>query len=136
MESADIFTLPPVSEQELLGSEIEGYEILGAIGAGGMGVVMKARHKQLNRIVALKVLGRDALTDPDSRRRFQVEAETVARLQHPNIIQVFDVGTFEDRTGFRTPYLSLEYVDGGSLYRFTYTPQSPAHAAQMVEKLA
>jgi eukaryotic-like serine/threonine-protein kinase len=117
---------------------VDGYEILEAIGAGGMGVVFKARHKQLNRIVALKMLGRDSLSDPESHDRFQVEAEAVAKLQHPNIIQVFDVGTFKDHPADArpSPYLSLEYVDGGSLYRYTLTPQSPRHAARMIETLA
>jgi len=117
---------------------VEGYEILEVIGIGGMGVVFKARHLQLNRIVALKILGRDALADPNAHRRFQSEAEAVARLQHPNIIQVFDVGTFESYPGDRqqSPYLSLEYVDGGSLYSQTLTPQEPLRAARLVETLA
>src|SRR5262245_46658052 len=70
---------------------VPGYEILTPIGAGGMGIVVKARHIGLDRIVALKMLGRD-IHDPTSQQRFQLEAEAVARLQHPNIIQVFDVG--------------------------------------------
>ena len=118
--------------------QVEGYEISEVIGVGGMGVVFKARHLQLNRIVALKILGRDALADPNAHRRFQSEAEAVARLQHPNIIQVFDVGTFESYPGDRqlSPYLSLEYVDGGSLYSQTSTPQDPRRAARLVETLA
>jgi WD40 repeat protein/tRNA A-37 threonylcarbamoyl transferase component Bud32 len=112
------------------------YDLLGVIGAGGMGVVYKARHRRLNRLVALKTLGRDALADPGSRDRFQVEAEAVARLQHPNIIQVFDVGTFEERAGVHTPYLSLEYVGGGNLYKHTFAPQPPAWAARLVATLA
>ena len=126
---------PPESP---LHPRVEGYEILEVIGVGGMGVVFKARHLQLNRIVALKILGRDALADPTAHRRFQSEAEAVARLQHPNIIQVFDVGTFESYPGDRqqSPYLSLEYVDGGSLYSRTLTPQDPRGAARLVETLA
>jgi eukaryotic-like serine/threonine-protein kinase len=117
---------------------VEGYDILDRLGSGGMGVVFKARHRQLNRVVALKMLGRDALADPESHRRFQTEAEAVARLQHPNIIQVFDVGTFAERSGDprACPYLSLEYVDGGSLFKQTLAPQDPASAAGVIEKVA
>jgi hypothetical protein len=117
---------------------VDGYDILDHLGAGGMGVVYRARHRGLNRIVALKVLGWDATADHDSHRRFQTEAEAVARLQHPNIIQVFDVGSFREHpTDLRPrPYLSLEYVDGGSLYKQTQTPQDPPAVAALIEKVA
>ncbi len=117
--------------------QVDGYDILDHLGVGGMGVVYRARHRQLNRIVALKVLGWDCSADLDSHRRFQTEAEAVARLQHPNIIQVFDVGAFTEPNGGRPwPYLSLEYVDGGSLYRQTLTPQDPRPVALLLEKVA
>ncbi len=117
---------------------VDGYDILDRLGVGGMGVVYRARHRQLNRIVALKVLGWDCSADPESHRRFQVEAEAVARLQHPNIIQVFDVGAFTEHAGDARPrpYLSLEYVDGGSLFRQTLTPQDPRAVATLLEKVA
>lgn len=117
---------------------VEGYDILDRLGAGGMGVVYKARHRQLNRIVALKMLGRDSHADHESHQRFQTEAQAVARLQHPNIIQVFDVGTFRETLDDPRPrpFLSLEYVDGGSLYKLTLTPQDPRHVARLLEKVA
>ncbi len=126
---------PPRTER---GLRVEGYDILECLGSGGMGVVFKARHRQLNRVVALKMLGRESLADPESHSRFQAEAEAVARLQHPNIIQVFDVGTFaQTLTDPRpSPYLSLEYVSGGSLYKQTLTPQDPRHAAKLVAAVA
>src|SRR5262245_27057236 len=106
---------------------VDGYDILERLGAGGMGVVFKARHRQSHRIVALKLLGANSLADLESHRRFQTEAEAVAKLQHPNIIQVFDVGAERaSETDLRArPYLSLEYVDGGNLLKQTLTPQDP-----------
>jgi WD40 repeat protein/tRNA A-37 threonylcarbamoyl transferase component Bud32 len=117
---------------------IRGYEILSVMGSGGMGIVYKARHRDLNRTVAVKMLRGSALEDPELRERFHAEAEAVAKLQHPNIIQVFEVGTVESTTSdWRfSPFISLEFVDGGSLESRTGTPQSPQFAARMVEKLA
>ncbi|HVK07456.1 MAG TPA: protein kinase, partial [Gemmataceae bacterium] len=113
---------------------IPGYETLGPIGAGGMGVVVKARHLGLDRIVAIKMLSR-AADDATSHQRFQLEAEAVARLQHPNIIQVFDVGTCG--SGWTTqPFISFEFVDGGSLAKHTLSPQDPRWAGRMVATLA
>jgi WD40 repeat protein len=103
-----------------------------------MGVVYKARHRELNRVVAIKTLRAGAYCDPEARDRFRAEAEAVARLQHPNIIQVFEVGTVEPRPGEFDPgpFLALEYVDGGSLARQTKAPHPPAGAARLVETLA
>jgi WD40 repeat protein/tRNA A-37 threonylcarbamoyl transferase component Bud32 len=117
---------------------VRGYEILSLIGSGGMGVVYKARHRDLCRTVALKVLRGEALADPEFRERFRVEAEAVARLQHPNVIQVFEIGTVDPRAGepHPSPFISLEFVEGGSLTRLTGRPQPPRYAAEMVEKLA
>ncbi len=117
---------------------VPGYEILSVIGRGGMGLVLRARHVELQRTVALKMLRGVWIADPELRERFQVEAEAIARLQHPNIIQVFGIGTAEARPGevHPSPYLSLEYLDGGDLERFTDTPQAPEFAARVVEKVA
>ena len=89
---------------------VPGYEILSELGRGGMGVVYQARHLQLNRIVALKMVLAAGHTGSDERARFLGEAEAVAALQHPNIVQVFDFGKHDN-----LPYMALEYVNGGSL---------------------
>ncbi len=96
---------------------IRGYEILSVIGSGGMGIVYKARHRELQRTVAIKMLRGATLSDPEFRSRFQSEAEAVAKLQHPNIIQVFEIGVVE-AVGNETnpsPFISLEFVEGTSL---------------------
>ena len=108
---------------------IANYEILEAIGRGGMGVVYKARHIPLNRIVALKMV---ALHSPELLARFHLEAEAIASLQHPNIVQIYEVGEYEGH-----PFLSLQYLPGGTLAQtIDSTPQPPREAARMVELLA
>jgi tetratricopeptide (TPR) repeat protein len=108
------------------------FQLLEEIGRGGMAVVWKAWHPQLNRAVAIKTIRSDAAAGPDALARFRAEAQAVARLQHPNIVQIFEVGDHEGR-----PYLVLEYVDGGSLaQRLDGTPLPPADAANLVETLA
>src|SRR5262245_30595122 len=86
---------------------VAGYEVLEQLGRGGMGVVWKARHLKLNRLVALKMIRGDS-HDPAELHRFRAEAEAQARLHHPNIVQVFDVGEVRGQ-----PYFALEYVEGG-----------------------
>ena len=93
------------------------YELLSEIGRGGMGVVYKARDLQLKRIVALKMMRDRSLADATVLARFQTEAEAVARLQHPNIVQIYGRGECDG-----CPYLSLEYVEGGSLEAWTRRP--------------
>jgi WD40 repeat protein/tRNA A-37 threonylcarbamoyl transferase component Bud32 len=111
---------------------IPGYEVLADGLAGGMGVVFKARHLALKRVVALKVIRTDALAGPEARARFQTEAEAAARLQHPNIVQIHEIGEHDGR-----PYLVLEFVDGGNLEkRLAGAPQAPRQAARLVEVLA
>ena len=128
----------PLHPSGLNWPRVRGYEILSVIGCGGMGIVYKARHRDLHRTVALKMLRGAALTDPEFHERFHVEAEAVARLQHPNIIQVFEIGTVEPLVGevHPSPFIALEFVDGGSLSRHTDRPQTQKYAAEMVEKLA
>lgn len=112
--------------------EVPGFEILGELGRGGMGVVYRARQINLKRVVALKMILSGAHARKEDLDRFKAEAEAVARLQHPNIVQVFEVGEHKD-----LPYLVLEYVDGGSLRdAVSGSPQSPLLAAGMVEQLA
>lgn len=108
---------------------IPGYEILGELGRGGMGVVYKARQIQLNRIVALKMIRSAAA---DQLARFRTEAEAVARLRHPNIVQIYEIGEHAGR-----PFFSLEYCPGGSLKsKIDGTPLPPREAARIVEILA
>lgn len=117
---------------------VRGYLIQSMIGCGGMGVVYKARHIDLQRTVALKLLHESAAEDREARERFQAEAEAVARVQHPNIIQVFEIGAIQSQSGEQKPrpFLALEFMEGGNLSRLTETPQSPTFAARMIEKLA
>jgi hypothetical protein len=116
-------------EPEALPS-VPGYEVLGELGRGGIGVVYKARQTALNRVVALKLIGGTASTT--ALVRFRQEAEAVAKLQHPNIIQVFEVGACPAGS-----FLALEYVDGGTLKeKVAGVPQPPRDAALLVETLA
>src|SRR5262249_42632040 len=109
-----------------------GYEVLGELGRGGMGVVYKARQTALDRVVALKMILHADHAGPNVRARFQVEAEAVARLQHPHIVQIFDIGEVGGRR-----YFSLEFCPGGSLEKkLAGTPLPPRQAAALVEKLA
>ena len=113
-------------------AEVTGYEILSELGRGGMGVVYKARQTTLNRIVALKMILSGAHTGKAQLARFKAEAEALAKVQHPNIVQVYDVGTHQGH-----PYIALEYVEGGNLAEKTRgMPQPPRASARLVELLA
>ncbi len=111
---------------------IPGYEIQAELGRGGMGVVYKARQVRLNRLCALKMFLPSARTRAEFHARFQAEAETIARLSHPNIVQIYCLGDHDGR-----PYFEMEYIEGGSLdQRLDGTPWAPQAAAQMVAVLA
>ncbi len=111
---------------------VPGYEILEELGRGGMGVVYKARQLRLNRLVALKMILAGEYAGTDAVERFLAEAQIVARLRHPNIVQIHAIGDCEGR-----PYVELEYVEGGSLgLRLDGTPWPPRAAARLVESLA
>jgi tetratricopeptide (TPR) repeat protein/tRNA A-37 threonylcarbamoyl transferase component Bud32 len=111
---------------------VAGYEIEAELGRGGMGVVYKARQRSLKRLVAIKMLLTGLQADPSARQRFRTEAEAVARLQHPNIVQIHEVGEQGGRL-----YFALEYVEGGALLeRSACRPQPPREAAELMETLA
>jgi WD40 repeat protein/tRNA A-37 threonylcarbamoyl transferase component Bud32 len=115
---------------------VAGYEILGELGRGGMGVVYKARQERPARLVALKMLRGGAHADPQRRARLLAEAGAIARLQHPHIVQVFEVGEYDGSDG-PLPFLVLEHVAGGNLAnRLAGTPQPPRQAALLVRTLA
>jgi serine/threonine protein kinase len=106
--------------------------VLGEIGRGGMGVVYKARQVRLNRLAAIKMVRVVGQAGTEELARFQREAQAVARLQHPNIVQIFDVGEHEGR-----PFMALEFCPGGSLDKEVGdTPLPAPEAARLVEVLA
>jgi tRNA A-37 threonylcarbamoyl transferase component Bud32 len=111
---------------------IDGYEIGELLGRGGMGLVFKARQTVLKRHVALKIIVSGAHAGAAERARFRTEAEAVARLDHPGIVQIYEVG---EQAG--CPYLALEFVGGGSLaQQLDGTPMPPRRAAQLLLDLA
>ncbi len=125
-EAAAAATAPPPTPV------IAGFEVLTVLGRGAMGVVYKARQLSLNRLVALKMILAGSHAGPQERARFLGEAEAVAALQHPNIIQVYAVGEYDGM-----PYFSMEVVEGGSLdRRAKETALAADEAASLVEKLA
>jgi tRNA A-37 threonylcarbamoyl transferase component Bud32 len=135
LEKAKAVSSPatPVSSQEVASwPPIPGYEILGELGRGGMGVVYKSRQVKLNRVVALKMILAGAYAGPEELARFRAEAEAIARLQHPNIVQIYEVGENGGR-----PFFALEFVEGGSLdTKLAGGPLPPREAAGLVEVLA
>ncbi len=116
----------------VLHTKVGDYEIERELGRGAMGIVYKARHHQLRRDVALKMILAGKHAGPEQLERFLTEAQSVAQLQHPNIVQIFDIG---EQDGL--PYFSLEFVDGRSLAQvIDKQPQDPREAAQTIEVLA
>lgn len=111
---------------------VAGFEIVRLVGRGGMGVVFEAWQLNLHRRVALKMILAGAHAGPEALARFRFEAEALADLQHPNIVQVYEVGEHD-----HCPYMSLEFVEGGSLdQKLLDLSLHPHQAAQLVETLA
>jgi WD40 repeat protein len=123
---------PSTASSEPGPPSIPGYEIEGVLGRGGMGVVYKARHLALKRTVALKMILAGGHAGPRELARFRLEAEAVARLQHPNIVQIHEVGEAGGH-----PYCALEFAEGGNLAgKITGQPMPAREAARLVEALA
>jgi TolB-like protein/Flp pilus assembly protein TadD len=114
------------------GSRLGPYEVVSPIGAGGMGEVYRARDSRLGRDVAIKVLPEEFAADPERLRRFEQEARAVAALDHPNILAIHDVGTFED-----APYIVTELLEGESLRdRLQAGPLPPRKAVELAVQIA
>ncbi len=111
---------------------LPGFEILGLLGRGGMGVVYRAWQPRLRRLVALKMIRAGVQAEPAEVERFLKEARAVAHLHHPHIVQIYEVGKAAGQ-----PYLALELAEGGSLAQeLAGTPQPAGRAAALVEQLA
>jgi tetratricopeptide (TPR) repeat protein/tRNA A-37 threonylcarbamoyl transferase component Bud32 len=119
---------PPIAELP----QVPGYELETVLGHGGVGIVYKARHLRLNRPVALKMLLAGAYARAEELERFLREAEAVAGLRHPNIVQVYDAGGQDGR-----PYFTMELIESGSLaQKAAGTPQPARQAAALLATLA
>lgn len=111
---------------------IPGFKILDLLGRGGMGIVYRAHEESLQRTVALKMVRGGAQAGLEDLLRFRIEGEMVARLQHPDIVQIFEVGEYQGQ-----PFLALEFVEGGSLkQRLQRGPLPVSEAALLIEQVA
>jgi serine/threonine protein kinase len=127
-QSAIDLLVPEGSEVSYFGN----YELLGVVARGGMGVVYQARQVNLDRIVALKMMLAGRLASPGEIQRFRTEAEAAARLDHPHIVPIHEVG---EHNGLQ--YFSMTFVDGQSLAgKLDNGPLPPQDAAQLMEKIA
>jgi serine/threonine protein kinase len=115
---------PP--DESMLGHVISHYRITGKLGVGGMGIVYEAEDVRLTRKVALKFLPEESADDPDAKRRFQREADTIAQLNHPNICTIYDIDRHEGRA-----FIAMECVEGLNLK--TYMSRHQLSTAEIVE---
>ena len=107
--------------------EIKGYSILRELGRGGMGVVYLAHQEGLDRFVALKMISPSEETGPEDLARFRQEAAALSRVQHPNLVYIYEVGEHDAK-----PFIALEFVDGGNLdEKYGGKPQPAVAAAKM-----
>jgi eukaryotic-like serine/threonine-protein kinase len=135
---AQVATTPPAGDTlpagpPALGHRIGDYEVLEKIDRGGMGVVFKARQMSLNRVVALKMILAGAFADADQVRRFRMEAENAAGLDHPHIVPIHEVGEYDGQ-----PFFSMKFIGGGTLAqhvgRFTADPKAAARLMATVAR--
>jgi WD40 repeat protein len=130
--TSPVQTVTQTAEERRDKPSVAGYEILRELGRGGMGVVYQARQVSLDRVVALKMILPGAYAAPSDLARFRTEVEAIARLEHPNLVRVYEVGEQDGR-----PYFTMEFVDGRDLHRqIGSRPQPPRQAAELVETLA
>jgi len=118
------------------GTKLGPYEIIAPLGAGGMGEVFRGRDSRLNREVAIKILPAELSSNLDRLRRFEQEAHSASSLNHPNIITIYDIGSFDSRS-----YIAMEFVDGKTLREMLQSGPLPARkavqiAGQLAEGLA
>lgn len=112
--------------------QLPGYEVLEELGRAGMGVVYKARHLQLDQLVAVKMLRDGALAGGEQMDRFCNEAQILANLQHPHIVRILEIGEHDSRL-----YMTLEFADGGNLSQFLARRRpSPQACARLIADLA
>ena len=121
---------PPVEDPAAL-KWCGAYEILGLLARGGMGVVLRAKKAGLSREVALKMIANADLAAPDEVRRFRLEAELIAQLDHPNIVPVYDLGEHEGR-----PFFVMKLAEGGTLSQRLPLAGGPAEAVGLLVKVA
>lgn len=119
-------------DEDSEGPEVPGYYILRELGRGGMGVVYLAHQEGLDRFVALKMILGDTDVSAEDLKRFKMEAVAISRLQHPNLVHIYQVSEHEGR-----PFFSMEFVDGGNLDdKFAGKPMAPREAAKIIAQLA
>jgi len=127
----DILDVLPASEQLAPAPAIAGYEILALLGRGGMGMVYKARQSKLDRLVALKILPQETSSDSSFAERFTREARALARLNHSNIVAVYDFGQADNLS-----YFVMEYVDGMNLRQLMRAgPIAPRETLQIISQI-
>src|SRR5436309_4050891 len=114
------------------GMRLGPYEIVAALGAGGMGEVYRAHDTKLNRDVAIKILPEALASDSAARARFEREAQAVAALSHPNVLGIFDFGV-----DGATPYAVMELLEGATLRETLHdAPASPRKVVEYAQQIA
>lgn len=112
----------------MIGQQVGNFEVTEMIGKGGMGVVYKARHLHINRTAAIKMINKEFVDEPQIRQRFKIEASTLAELQHPNVVDIFDYIESDE-----TMALIMEYVEGQSLSDYIKTTTGPIPEEKAVQ---